>query len=149
MIVGISLILMKKVKRMREYLFRGKQVDRWEKGKWAEGHLKVFEGNAFIYVNLDNPYAIHWTQVDPETVGQYTGLKDDNGTRVYEGDVIERRSSRRNYRDVVVAEEWNCGCCSDVYGFSTYKGDVQLGDNFVVIGNIHDNKELLKEGGEE
>lgn len=150
---------------MREYLFRGKRLDN---GEWVEGgsifklinkigeHFFIPQlGKGLIANHDDNMMNIVALEdmvmyrVDPETVGQYTGLKDDNGTRVYEGDIIERRSSRRNYRDAVVAEEWNCGCCSDVYGFSTYEGVVHLRDNFVVIGNIHDNPELLRRGGEE
>lgn len=128
---------------LREIIFRGKKEST---GEWVFGDLRHYRSGK---VGIHSDVLRCTLLVDPETVGQFTGLKDDNGTLVYEGDIIERRSSRRNYRDAVVAEEWNCGCCSDVYGFATYKGVVRLGDNFVVIGNIHDNPELMKEGGEE
>lgn len=144
---------------MREYLFRGKQVDRWEKGKWAEGYLKVFEGNAFIYVNLDNPYAIHWAQVDPETVGQYTGLTDKNGVRIFEGDILEDSLKQEIYT-VNIGEYNQCDTCFDdeekaAYGCYTVDSngfEESIGHAHIwaiVIGNIYDNPELLKEGGEE
>ncbi len=121
---------------MREILFRGKRHN----GKWIFGALSKCDEPYFIRdrKELENEILVH-----PETVGQYTGLKDKNGTKIFEGDVIEDECGRV---DVIIADDWNCSCCAGVYGFSTNYGspDLRCYEECVVIGNIHDNPELLK-----
>lgn len=93
-------------------------------------------------------------EVIPETVGECSGLPDKNGKQIFEGDILFLRdSSGGTHYDVVVAEYWNCSCCGGVFGFSTEHGDVDIDirdhNHAEVIGNIHDNPELLEVSGDE
>lgn len=70
---------------MREIKFRGKRLDN---GEWIEGDLLRMNDHWFIFPD-PAPEGIDKYEVDPATVGEYTGLKDRNGKEVYEGDVIK------------------------------------------------------------
>lgn len=124
---------------MREILFRGKRLDT---GEWVEGDLwQVPYGGVLIVP----PGCISGLEVDPATVGQFTGLHA-NGKRVFEGDVVK-------YYDIIVKEnltsriEWDedCFVAHEVGGFSApMLSHISLEDWVEVIGNIHDNPELLE-----
>lgn len=124
---------------MRDILFRGKRKDN---GQFIEGFY-IFDGfNHYIvkFYTDENAegtlYPVQETfEVDPETVGQYTGLTDENGTKVFEGDIIEwdEKEWGCEHRELV---EWNYSL------FSQRKNDWK--EFCKVIGNIHDNPELLE-----
>ena len=136
---------------MREILFRGKRTDN---GEWVEGYLYEHEPplvcivpenyvpepskwfivrTAFADWNL--PRQVEFVEVNPYSVGQYTGLKDKNGKRIFEGDILEFRAGRSH---IVRFED---GC----FIFTGTAIPVRYADKFEVIGNIHDNPELLEE----
>ena len=127
----------------REILFRGKRVDT---GEWVEGSLIWNDVIVGKIVEFEEDYFCteFWYKVDSETVGQFTGMTDKNGTNIFEGDVVRYTDTTSH-----VVESVN----SEIY-FDTemlefgLKGvnelfHCQFNDEFEVIGNIHDNKELL------
>ena len=131
---------------MQEILFRGKRI---HDGKWIVGslHIEKFEN--------DKEYLcckINQCDVYPETVGQYTGLTDKNDNKIFEGDIVagalhwfeQKKNGVVTFRD-------------GSFGLLWYHGEAELFNPFTsmcnityeVIGNIHDNPELLKGGVQE
>lgn len=118
---------------MREIIFRGKRVD---SGEWVEGWLLKYEYNK-MYIH--KYYSVNeniWRQheVYPETIGQFTGLTDRNGNKIFEDDVI-RVDYESQYKVLYkvggffISEKVMLAACNDISE---------------VIGNIHDNPELIK-----
>lgn len=116
---------------MREILFRGKRLDG---GAWAYGDYNshAFDGNG-IYINEE--YIL--VPVDPETVGQYTGLTDKAGNKIFEGDVFIHPINPDEKKLVVWDEAGFVLLTDSQYGYE--------GKSVIVIGNIHDNPELKNE----
>ena len=127
---------------MREILFRGKRTDN---GEWIEGDLKqAFRGNQLSSCGImKTPTAYCW-RVDPETVGQYTGLTDKNGVRIFEGDIV--RAFTRFSEIYVSPVTYHDG----TFWFKNWSWTKFLFkfEKIEVIGNIHDNPDILK-GGED
>ena len=152
---------------MREVLFRGKQNENKE---WIYGSLIKRNIGCFI-VDENNKCALQKCGefdfcfesklVKSETIGQYTGLTDKNGKKIFEGDILQ----------VITGDGWSCPKGTKVYyevvftefnpenaSWSEYIGYMAKGErgalrslanvirryDAVVIGNIHDNPELLK-----
>jgi uncharacterized phage protein (TIGR01671 family) len=124
----------------REIKFRGKSL---RNGEWLYGDLMHDNiGGSYVYpIDAENLYKEN--EVSPDTVGQYTGLKDKNGVEIYEGDII----MFRNFGAVFVW--YNTKRCSfelRVYvsagGFIDILKDFKT-DLYEVVGNIYDNPELI------
>lgn len=124
---------------MREILFRGKRIDN---GIWLEGDLRHWSSGG---VGIGSNGLRRTFEVIPETVGQYMGLKDKNGKRIFEGDIVTFKTSVCTFKPCVV-EYSNAEA-----RFVARTGDrcYAMTDSFVyeVIGNIHDNPEMI--GGKE
>ena len=159
---------------MREILFRGKcnEIGKYN-GQWIEGHYGEDEGRNEIF--FSTKIGIVGYSCEPESIGQYTGLTDNNGKKIFEGDIVR-------LFDIAVGEivqeygAFGIGCRKQIdYDYLASEIAPVTGtnntpmfcynDNFVsllelwwnyneegdeisvieVIGNIHDNPELLEE----
>lgn len=143
---------------MREILFRGKRLD---SGEWAEGNLVVKKDPfleidyCFILAQGKGDSFVTWHKVDPATVDQYTGLTDNNGKRIFEGDIVAQswydfdEPADDSFGEVVFSV---ADCSFSVLDLNkneimsmgqggSYHYEVEI------IGNIHDNPELI--GGAE
>ena len=137
---------------MREILFRAKRIDN---GEWIEGGFYREES---YDLKAESTYIIVGTQdcvgcaykVIPETVGQYIGLTDKNGKKIFEGDIVGRYNvyRKRYFVGIVEYGEFNCSCCNGVYGWHFNNEDIREHDTYEVLGNIFDNPELLGGDGE-
>lgn len=135
---------------MREILFRGKRNDT---GEWIFGsivHQTDYYGDKcdrwfIIEGDHTNDYDIGYPiEVQKETVGQFTGLLDKNGTKIFEGDILTDPDYPGHTTGAIYYGRTNCSCCGGVYGFySKEDADLRNADDLTVIGNIHDNPEML------
>lgn len=135
---------------MREILFRGVCT---ETGDWVKGHyVRLFDDKGNRYHRIYPGYAESdcgdlypdWYEVDLETVGQFTGLTDRNDKKIFEGDIVMGAYKGKGVVEFTIEDVASCGCCFPYFVGSGFKAcDVNLGD-CEVIGNIHDNPELLE-----
>ena len=132
----------------REILFRGQRPDN---GEWVYGYLLeavncITDKKSTFIVEQDATYFGYGEfagsfEVIPETIGQFTGLVDKNGNKIFEGDIIAKGFDRYEVR-------WN----AEQMRWGTYLNDYELAGFtkfsepfYEIIGNIYDNKELLED----
>lgn len=142
---------------MREILFRGKRVDNgeWVFGSYAfEPRRKGAFGQIISDLDHERHYIVskknyeYW-EIIPETVGQFTGMYDRNGKKIFEGDIVKTyfESYTHSWEEVGVVTEF-CGAygieSADGKRFRAFINESVYTRSHEVIGNIHDNPELLE-----
>lgn len=153
---------------MREILFRGKKPQ----GNWSYGGLIQSANNFYISIEIDKGFMCAY--VKPETVGQYTGLTDKNGKKIFEGDIVQyltyddfdcqsivkfgkykQDGSDGEYKAsdclgfYVEVDNFTCPdwCDNEPERFHDYlkqQSLAEIASQCEIIDNIHDNPELLE-----
>lgn len=166
---------------MREILFRGKAINRdkgyhlteYKNGEWVYGLVTKLYDEQFksLPAEMTNTNGIRGIEIDYKTIGQYTGLKDKNGNKIFEGDIFKFEDEVWQSYYTPCGTEWdswkaeNCGVVGfneelSQYDFVRYKfsqnsveadlhenHDMTFADfitDLEIIGNIYDNPELLE-----
>ena len=137
---------------MGRYLYKAKRLD-WrefpEKEQWIIGYYVLgfneYEQPVHLIFEPTSMFFSHgetdgWTEIDSNTLCQYTGLKDKNGKRIWENDIVKINNSKINtlitFRDFEII----CTIPREKY----YKHRLEYDMEYEVIGNIFDNPELLE-----
>lgn len=136
------------------YLYKAKRLDN---GEWVTGHYVkgldiyakevhlIFEPTTIFYSSGETD---GWSEVDPSTICQCTGLKDKNGKLIWENDIIECKDGKHNFQTQI---EWDAYCAGFIFqdtetsavGLDAITAN-GLHSESKVIGNIFDNKELVE-----
>ncbi len=127
---------------MREIIFRGKNDFTNE---WYYGYLMNKPQYGLCIEFVDEKDVQNNIVVNPNTIGQFTGLTDKNGQRIFEDDIVMKRTYNGK-KPMRVVFSFGCFHCGFGGGSSTASHPYTLDDKQIeVIGNIHDNPDLLKQ----
>lgn len=134
---------------MREILFRGKRTDN---GEWETGSLVVIRGGCSDeQIYIADKMTGYNTPVLKKTVGQYTGLTDKNGEKIFEGDIVvyctnTNRATNKEFHEVVFETRGESGYFGiKISNIETWRFCLEVPAKLMeVVGNIYDNPELLE-----
>lgn len=128
--------------------FRGRSTVEDDKGKWVYGHLLIDDNRALIingiieandeYVSLEE-----WCDIDMKTIGQSTGLKDKNGTEIFEGDALKNNDYPNQTficKHSRLQASFQVESLNGLLTLSLWKDEER---DWQVLGNIYENPELL------
>ncbi len=130
---------------MRTIKFRGKQITT---GKWLYGDLMHDNQSGCYIYPMDATELWAENKVIPETIGQFTGLRDKDGKEIYEGDIIYMDSWSPHKYEIKFIEAAFCLAFISGHSKGEFAGNIHYihhaeHNQSKVIGNIHDNPELL------
>ena len=130
--------------------FRGRSTVEDDKGKWVYGHLLIDDNRALIingiieandeYVSLEE-----WCDIDMKTIGQSTGLKDKNGTEIFEGDALKNNDYPNQTficKHSRLQESFQVESLNGLLTLSLWKDEER---DWQVLGNIYENPELVED----
>ena len=134
---------------MREILFRAKRIDN---GNWVEGDLRQDRDLETAYISGWDYYTTEGGlerepfeyEIEPETLCQYTGLKDKDGNRIWENDIVKHEISDTTGTVKWYEEDYVGWCVDDVYVDEQQFTD-EMWNECEVIGNAFDDKHFLVE----
>lgn len=139
-------VAVKGVLSMREILFRAKSID---EGKWVEGYYCPVaytrfpcESSIIPKDDMDDGYW-HSERIIPETLGQFTGLIDKNGTKIFEGDIVKDEYILGKVVYNTKQEDFDGAASFMIDDVDDGLQSYRFWNSVEVIGNIHDNPELL------
>lgn len=155
----------------REILFRAKAINRdpnreyktnYKNGDWVYGFVSTIDGGCNGAAEMNNTVGVRGIDVDRETIGEYTGLTDKNGTKIFEGDILQGdeypyclNGEYNYYAEVMWFDNGCCGfglcarknpkstVCGINDGYCEWFKDFDS-NNWSVVGNIYDNPELIE-----
>ena len=134
---------------MREIEFRGKVLEDdnffgYKKGQWVFGNYSKDRLYNNIHIEDTSKEDIESIDVDPDTVGQYTGLTDKNGTKMFEGDIVKFIYRNKKMTGNIIWEYGRFAIYNTGVGYSITNLVLNGNDSIELLGNIHDNPELLE-----
>ena len=135
---------------MREILFRGKRIDN---GEWIEGYyVKTvdYRTDSAVHLIIELPSAFYPRgeiareyEINSSTIGQFTGLTDKNGRKIFEGDICRMKADRLKGYGAIIFMGSAFVLCDKTHKQTRYYPLYPDGQ-FTVVGNIHDNPEMLE-----
>lgn len=139
---------------MKEILFRAKAINRdpdkeyrtnYKNGDWVYGFVtKLYNAEYNSPAEMKNTDGVGGIEVDCNTIGQFTGLRDKNGTMIFEGDIVKKRTGY-GMKNLPVTFSFGCFHCGFGGGSYTATHPYTLDDKRIEVkGNIYDNPELIK-----
>ena len=128
---------------MMEILFRGKRATNgdWVYGDFVHGNeRKSLRDSIFVYDSETQSFNDY--EINPSTLGQYTGLTDKNGKKVFEGDII-RKTNKGRHPEIFIANIRTCFYTNEEVYYGPFDHFTESCE-YEIIGNITDNPELLE-----
>lgn len=126
---------------MREILFRGKEIGI---DRWVHGSLDIHKSGVVV-IMTDEIVTSIYARVDPDTIGQFTGLTDKNGKKIFEGDIVRLDIAGIIFNAVCKFHSGSFGLVWHYMGADRWQAFTSICHvEYEVIGNVYDNPEMTE-----